>query len=194
MGSLTNNDRNVITPSQNTCKSIDFCGSIQMILLSDAEKRHFFNSALGIYGYQLDDVKKIFRVKLDKLGVKDMWIANIEKDGKKSELLLMQDLTRKYKVIDSMGAIPNPSNNGIVSKLPLIGNAMGTIPEYTLKGNGDLNKAAIEGIYPELMEIILKNAKNSCTKINNMEYFVDPLKKIIAFMLSCPEENGFTAY
>lgn len=187
MSTLTKNDRNVIIPSQHTCKSIDFCGSIQMILLSDGEKSHFFNSALGVYGYQLDDVKKIFRVKLDKLGIKDMWIANIEKDGAKSELLLMQDLNRKYKVIDSMGGIPHPSGNLIVTKLPLIGNAMGTIPEYSLKGNGDLNKAAVKDIYPELMEIILKNAENSCTKINNIQYFVDPLKKIIAFILSCPE-------
>ena len=71
---------------------------------------------------------------------------------------------------------------------------MGTIPKYSLNGNGDINKAAIEDIYPELMQIILQNAENSCTKINNIAYFVDPLKKIIAFMLSCPEENGFTAY
>ena len=151
MSTLTKNDRNVIIPTQNTCKSIDFCGSIQMILLSDAEKSHFFNSALGVLGYELDEVKKMFRVKLDKLGVKDMWMVNIEKDGSKSEILLMQDLNRKYKVIDSMGSIPNPSGNNIVTKLPLIGNAMGTIPEYSLKGNGDLNKAAIEDIYPELM-------------------------------------------
>ena len=44
------------------------------------------------------------------------------------------------------------------------------------------------------MEIVLNNSDKSCTKISNIDYFIDPLSKIIAFMLSCSESSGSTAY
>jgi hypothetical protein len=52
----------------------------------------------------------------------------------------------------------------------------------------------MQDLYPKIQNLIDQNDGTSCSKINNIEYFVDPLSKIVAFMLSCPESQGFTAY
>ena len=71
----------------------------------------------------------------------------------------------------------------------MTGSASG-IPNYSLKGNGDINKKIVDEIYPILMEHVSTNAQGTCTNINNIDYFVDPLSKINAFVLTCPENNG----
>ena len=118
------------------------------------------------------------------------------KNGVKSELIVTVDGSGNYKVMSYSDNSPKgtPTNTNPSNSLPLIGNAVGIMPDFTLKGNGDLNKSMVEGIFPELMEIVLNNSEDSCANIDKVTYFVDPFGKITAFMLSCAESRGFTVY
>ena len=49
-------------------------------------------------------------------------------------------------------------------------------------------------LLPNLMNVVKANSKGSCTNINQVSYYTDPFAKILAFMLACPEQSGFTVY
>ena len=69
-----------------------------------------------------------------------------------------------------------------------------SIPNFSLKGNGNLTVDIVKSIYPSLLNQITSDSKDSCTSINTISYYADPLSKLIAFMLGCPEKSGFTVY
>ena len=147
--------------------------------------------------YQIGDIKSINFMGLKEIKMKvDLYKVVFLKNGVKSELIVTVDASGNYKVMSYSDNSPkdSPTNKNPTNSLPLIGNAVGILPDFTLKGNGDLNKSMVEGIFPELMEIVLNNSEDSCTNIDKVQYFVDPLGKITAFMLSCAESRGFTVY
>lgn len=87
------------------------------------------------------------------------------------------------------------TNSNAPGNVPLIGGGAPTsTPNYALQGNGDLSKDAIDAIFPSLLNLIKQNSPNSCTNIATVRYYVDPLGKIIAFMLACPESSGNSAH
>ena len=147
--------------------------------------------------YQIGDIKSVHFMGLKEIKMKvDLYKVVLLKNGVRSEFIVSLDGSGNYKIMSYSDNSPKgtPTNKNPSNSLPLIGNSMGILPDFTLKGNGGLNKSMVEGIFPELMKIVLNNSDDSCTNINKVSYFVDPLGKITAFMLSCAESRGFTVY
>lgn len=152
--------------------------------------------------------------QLAKLKLKDIWIVDCLVNGINFTLALTQDQRNQFVLLSYAQSnsqnVPNSSdagssnnantptvtnNNG--GNVPLIGGAApssSSIPNYSLQGNGDVNKSTIDALYPSLISVIKQNSPNTCLNFATIRYYIDPLSKIIAFMLSCPEANGHSVY
>jgi hypothetical protein len=64
---------------------------------------------------------------------------------------------------------------------------------YVLKGSGDLNKDNVDALFPYLLNTIFQNG-GECSQVTQISYYVDPLSKILAFMLACPAAAGSNVF
>lgn len=178
----------------------DFYGKAQTVLL-DKDNQPLPRTA----------IIRIVTMQLVKVKLKDIWRVDCSTNGNRFSIMVTLDASNRYSLIgftfapvQASNAVPNggtagtgnsstqaASSNTGAGGVPLIG---GAVPTYELNGNGDLTKAAVDSLFPSLLGQIEQNSPNTCRNITTLSYFVDPLSKIVAFMLSCPEASGNSVY